>query len=51
MKALQRKILEQLIAGSAEPVVVAQINSADWPVVLCNPAFVGIAGEAEIGYA
>jgi diguanylate cyclase (GGDEF)-like protein len=48
MKALQRKILEQLIAGSAEPVVVAQINSTDWPVVLCNPAFAGIAGAEEI---
>jgi len=45
MKALERNVLEQLIAGSAEPVVVAQISSADWPVVLCNPAFEGIAGE------
>ena len=47
MKALQRKDLEQLIAGSAEPVVVAQIDSADWPVVFCNPAFEGIAGKEE----
>ena len=48
MKAIQRNILEQLIAGSAEPVVVAQISSADWPVVLCNPAFESIAGIREI---
>jgi len=48
MKALQRKVLEQLIAGSSEPVVVAQINSADWPVVLCNPAFEGIAGKEDV---
>lgn len=48
MKALQRKILEQLIAGSAEPVVVAQINSPDWPVVLCNPAFAGITGAEDV---
>ena len=48
MKALQRKILEQLIAGSAEPVVVAQINSPDWPVVLSNPAFARIAGPEDI---
>ena len=47
MKPLQRKILEQLIAGSGEPVVVAQIDSADWPVVLCNPAFAGIAGNED----
>ncbi len=48
MKALKRNILEQLIAGSAEPVVVAQIDSLDWPVVFCNPAFEGIAGEVDI---
>ena len=48
MKALQRKILEQLIVGSAEPVVVAQINSPDWPVVLSNPAFARIAGPEDI---
>ena len=48
MKPLQRKILEQLIAGSAEPVVVAQVNSSDWPVVLCNPAFAGIVGKEDV---
>jgi diguanylate cyclase (GGDEF)-like protein len=48
MKPLQRKILEQLIAGSGEPVVVAQVDSADWPVVLCNPAFEDIAGKKDI---
>jgi diguanylate cyclase (GGDEF)-like protein len=48
MKAIQRNILEQLIAGSAEPVVVAQISSPDWPVVLCNPAFEGIAGTEDV---
>jgi diguanylate cyclase (GGDEF)-like protein len=44
MKTLHRKILEQLIAGSGEPVIVARIDQADWPVVLCNPAFDSIAG-------
>ncbi len=39
MKPLQRKILEQLIAGCAEPLMVAGIDRPDWPVVLCNPAF------------
>lgn len=43
MKGLQRDILEQLVASSAEPIVVAQISSPDWPVVLCNPAFENIA--------
>ena len=45
MKALQRNILNQLIDGSAEPVIVAKINSADWPVVLCNPAIESLAGN------
>lgn len=48
MKAIQRNILEQLIAGSAEPVVVAQISSSDWPVVLYNPAFAGLVGDEDI---
>lgn len=47
MKALERKVLEQLITDSSEPVVVAQVNSADWPVVLCNPAFADITGEKD----
>ncbi len=45
MKTLQRKILEQLVEGSSEPVVVARIDRPDWPVVLCNPAFDAISGQ------
>jgi diguanylate cyclase (GGDEF)-like protein len=48
MKALGQKILNQLIDGSAEPVIVAKINSTDWPVVLCNPAFEALAGDVAI---
>ncbi|MFQ6004756.1 MAG: GGDEF domain-containing protein [Woeseia sp.] len=44
MNTLPRKILEQLIEGSAEPMIVARIDRPDWPVVLCNAAFVSIAG-------
>jgi diguanylate cyclase (GGDEF)-like protein len=43
MLKLQSKLLEQLIRGSAEPLLVAQVDSADWPVVLCNPAFEAIS--------
>ena len=32
-------VLEQLIEGSAEPVIVARIDHPDWPVVVSNPAF------------
>ncbi|MFQ5982847.1 MAG: GGDEF domain-containing protein [Woeseiaceae bacterium] len=48
MKPLRRKILEQLIAESAEPLIVAQIDQSDWPVVLCNPAFDTICGEPSV---
>ncbi len=48
MRGLRREILEQLVAGSAEPIVVAQISSPDWPVVLCNPAFAGVARKEAI---
>lgn len=48
MKGLQKSVLEQLVAGSAEPIVVAQISSPDWPVVLCNPAFENVARTEEI---
>ena len=47
MKALQRDILKQIVEGAAEPVVVARIGAADWPVVFCNPAFTAQAGAVE----
>jgi diguanylate cyclase (GGDEF)-like protein len=47
MKPLQREILEQLIAGSAEPVLVARIDRPDWPVVHSNSAFETIAGRDD----
>ena len=46
--SIHRNILEQLITGSAEPVVVAQISIPDWPVVLCNPAFESIVGTDDV---
>lgn len=45
MKTLQRKILEQLLEGSSEPIIVARIDRSDWPVVLCNPAFDAMTGD------
>lgn len=38
MKHLQQHVLEQLLAASDEPVLVANITQLDWPVVFCNPA-------------
>lgn len=43
MKKLQSEALVQLIDGSAEPILVARIDSGDWPVVLCNAAFDALA--------
>jgi len=48
MKKLRSKILQQLIADSAEPVLVAQIDHPDWPVVLSNVAYQSLAGNAEV---
>jgi len=47
MKALRRDILEKLIGGSAEPLLLARIDSADWPVVLANAAFAAISGDSD----
>jgi diguanylate cyclase (GGDEF)-like protein len=46
MKSINRKILEQIIAGAAEPVLIVRLDHTDWPVVLTNPAFDAVA-EAE----
>ena len=48
MKPLQRKILEQLIDGLAEPVMVSRVDSSNWPIVMCNPAFDQIAGAESV---
>ena len=45
MKAINRKILEQVIAASAEPLVIIRMDHPDWPVVLSNGAFDAIGGE------
>ena len=45
MKSLNRNILEQIIAATAEPLVVARIDKSDWPVVLANPAFENIGSD------
>lgn len=45
MKSVNRKILEQVIAATAEPLVVVRIDQPDWPVVMANPAFEGISDQ------
>ena len=45
MRSLNRHILEQVIAATTEPLIVARIDQSDWPVVLANPAFESIGRE------
>ena len=42
MKVVNRKVLEQVIAATTEPLIVVRIDRPDWPVVLANPAFVSM---------
>jgi len=43
--SINRKILEQVIAASAEPLVIVRIDHPDWPVAMSNAAFDAIGGE------
>jgi diguanylate cyclase (GGDEF)-like protein len=43
--SINRKILEQVIAASAEPLVIVRVDHPDWPVVMSNQAFDSIGGE------
>lgn len=47
MKAVNRKILEQVIAGTVEPLLVVRVDQPNWPVVLVNPAFAVIT-DADV---
>jgi len=43
MKAINRTVLEQVIAATTEPLILVRIDQPDWPVALANPAFESIA--------
>jgi diguanylate cyclase (GGDEF)-like protein len=45
MTSINRKILEQVIKASAEPLVIVRVDHPDWPVALSNAAFESIGGE------
>lgn len=46
MEPVRRKVLELVLAGTVEPVIIVRVDQPDWPVALANPAFEGIGGEA-----
>ena len=45
MSDIETHILEQVIAASAEPLVIVRVDHPDWPVVLSNGAFDAIGGK------
>jgi diguanylate cyclase (GGDEF)-like protein len=40
-------VLEKVLAGAVEPIVIVRVDQPDWPVALANPAFAGIGGDAR----
>ena len=49
MESVSRNILEQVIAGSAEPMLVVRIDQSEWPVAIGNPAFETVIGGDPVG--
>lgn len=49
MTSVQPEILEQVIADTAEPVVIVRVDQSDWPVVLRNRAFEALGGPEAQG--
>ena len=45
MDPVNRDVLETVLAGTVEPVVVVRVDQPDWPVALANKAFAAIGGE------
>ncbi len=45
MTDIDHNVLEQVLAGTAEPLLVVRIDQPDWPVALANPAFANITGD------
>jgi len=49
MKSVNPEILEQVIAESAEPVIIVRVDQSEWPVAFCNPAFEAFGGDEAAG--
>lgn len=48
LKAIDREILEQVIAVSAEPLLIVRVDQANWPVVFANTAFETISSDTVL---
>ncbi len=49
MEPVDRRILEQVISESAEPVLLVRVDHSEWPVALSNGAFAALGGEHADG--
>ena len=43
--SIDHQILEQVIAATADPLIIVRIDKSEWPVALCNHAFQSIRGD------
>ncbi len=48
LKAVNRIILEQVIAATTEPLLLVRIDQPDWPVVMANPAYENISSDGVL---
>jgi len=47
MEPVERRILEQVLAGTVEPLVIVRVDQPDWPVAFANRAFEVLGGDAS----
>ncbi len=48
MPVIRRGVLEQLVAATAEPLLLTRVDQSDWPIVLVNPALEAFADRSEL---
>lgn len=49
MEPVSREILEQVLAESAEPVLVVRVDHSEWPIAFGNRAFAAIGSDSPDG--
>jgi diguanylate cyclase (GGDEF)-like protein len=49
MQAVEREVLEQVLAGTLEPLLIVRVDQPDWPVAFATPAFDSIGGKDAAG--
>ena len=49
MTDVNSRILEQALAGTAEPLLVVSVDQPNWPVAFANQAFAAVSDSATVG--